>query len=132
MALEDNIFTLTASNYNDIAKHSKVVNVNELDYFLWVYLNPEDVRDAYFLSACEVIKPGQDAVTTFTDTFERKSTSWIQIKTDFINKKTGLHIYKLNFVNYTNDVTFSLYASYTIQRDDEEKPYIYMKRDNQT
>ena len=125
---QDNILTLTSCKYKDLPKYSTVINSNELEYFLWVYLNPEYVRDATFISAQELTD--DVPVITFPNTFIRPSTSWIRMKTDNLNQKPGLHIYRFQFANpQTNDV-FSLYANYVIQTSDVEKPYIYMKRDN--
>lgn len=125
--MTDNMLTLTSCKYSDLAKHSKVINPCELDYFLWVYLNPEAVRDAYFNYACEL---SDDPVPTFPDTFRRASTSWIQIRSDHLNKEIGLHIYKFCFIDrYTGD-EFSLYMNYIIQREDQDKPYIYMHSNN--
>lgn len=126
MTVQDNILTLTSCKYSDLPKYSVVINEKEIEYFLWVYLNPDYVRDASFIGAREVTddKP----VITFPDTFVRPSTSWIRMKTDNLNKKPGLHIYKLQFVIPSTDETFSLYANYIIQRSDVDKPYVYMNR----
>lgn len=123
------MLTLTSCKYSDLAKHSKVINVHELDYFLWVYLNPEEVRDAYFCYGCEL---SDNPLPTFPDTFKHASTSWIQIRTDHLNKEIGLHIYKFSFIDRTTGDSFSLYMNYIIQRSDQEKPYIYMKREADT
>ena len=129
MMTEETILTLTACTYKDLAKHSKVININELEYYLWVYLNPEQVREAFFLQGQEVNPKGKPIIT-FCDTFVRPSTSWIRIKTDDLNKSVGLHIYKFSFVNPKTDDTFSLYMNYIIQREDVDKPYVYIQRDD--
>ena len=129
MTANDNILTLTSCKYSDLSKYSTVMNVNEMEYFLWVYLNPEYVRDAYFLGANVVTD--DTPVITFTDTFTRPSTSWIRMKTDNLNKKPGLHIYRFQFVIPSTNEVFSIYANYIIQRSDVDKPYIYMKRDDE-
>ena len=125
--MTDNMLTLTSCKYSDLAKHSKVINIEELDYFLWVYLNPELVRDCHFVYGCEM---SDEPVPTFPDTFQRPSTSWIRIKVDNLNTAIGLHIYKFMFANTMTDDVFSVYANYIIQRSNQEKPYIYIKREN--
>ena len=127
MMTQDTTLTLTSCRYSDLAKHSKVINVDELEYFLWVYLNPEYVRDALFLYGAEI---SDDPVPVFPDTFKRPSTSWIQIKSDNLNKSIGLHTYKFGFVTPETGDTFSLYMNYIIQRSDQAKPYISMKRND--
>ena len=128
MATEDKIMSLQACTYKDLPNYTKVFNLNTIEYHLWIYLNPEDVRDTAFLGA-EEIGPGADNSQLFTDTFKRESQCWIQVKTNFLNKKIGKHTYKLSFVNRWTDTDFSLYVSYYIQNSDPEKPYVYMKDD---
>lgn len=127
MMTQDTTLTLTSCKYSDLAKHSKVINVDELDYFLWIYLNPEYVRDSYFVCGSEM---SNNPRITFHDTFTRPSTSWIRVKTSDLNKEIGLHTYKFLFADRITSDTFSLYANYIIQSDNQEKPYIYMKRDS--
>ncbi len=124
--MQDNVITLTSCKYSDLAKYSTVVNINELDYYLWVYLNPEYVRDAYFIGASEVTD--EVPVITFPDTFTRPSTSWIRIKSENLNLTPGLHVYKFMFVEPHSDTSFAIYANYIIQRSDVDKPYIYIER----
>ena len=126
--MQDAMLTLTSCKYCDLASYSKVIDINQLDYYLWVYLDPDCTRNAQFIKGHELIDNPKDII--FPDTFVRPSTSWIRVKTDNINKNPGLHIYKFMFVDrYTDDVFF-LYMSYIIHRTDVEKPYVYMKRDN--
>ena len=51
----DKIMSLNACTYEMLSKNSKVFNVDTNEYHLWIYLNPEDVRQAYFLGAEEKI-----------------------------------------------------------------------------
>ena len=129
MMTQDNVLTLTSCRYSELSRYSTVISKSELEYFLWVYLNPEYVRDALFLGASEVTDA--EPVITFPDTFTRPSTSWIRMKTDNLNQEPGLHVYRLNFVYPCTNDTFSLYVNYVIQRSDLDKPYIYINRENQ-
>ena len=121
----DKITMLESCRYEDLAKHSKVFNVSVLNYHLWIYLNPEDVRDAYFLGA-EEIGPNANNSTIYPDTFKRESQCWIRVNTGYIDQKIGKHTLKLSFVDRYTDTDFSLYASYFIQNDNPDKPYVYM------
>lgn len=122
----DKITMLQSCRYEDLAKHSKIFNLSTLNYHLWIYLNPDDVRDTYFIRALEI---GQDAdnSTIYPDTFVRESQCWIRVNTGYINRRPGKHTLRLMFVNRYTDTDFSLYASYYIQDDNPEKPYVYMK-----
>ena len=121
----DNTLILTSCSYNDLAKHSKVFNSSQLLDYLWIYLNPEDVRESYFVASNEVNAESQGSY----DPFERVSTSWLRASVAEINTSIGLHIYRFQFVDRITGDSFSVYANYLMQREDEEKSYIYMKRD---
>ena len=55
---------------------------------------------------------------------------WLRIVFPVLDQDAGLHIYKITFVNrYTDDVV-SAYISYTIQDDNPNKPYIYMRQED--
>lgn len=120
--------TLEACRYEDLAKYSKVFNLSTLDYHLWIYLNPETVRQTYFNRAFE-IGPDADNSRIFPDTFVRESQCWIRVNMQYLNLKPGKHTIKLEFVERYDDTDFSLYISYIIQDDNPEKPYVYMKPD---
>lgn len=125
---DDKATILYSCSYEDLAKNSKVFNLSTLNYHLWIYLDPETVRDAYFNRAYE-IGTHADNTKIFPDTFIRDNTCWIRANMQYLNLKPGKHTIKLEFVDRYTDVDFSLYISYIIQDDDPEKPYVYMKAD---
>ncbi len=125
MSSEDKVMKLDACSYNDLAKNVKVFNTNSIEYHLWIYLNPEDVRDAYFIEAKE-IGPNADNSRIFADTFQRESQCWIRVNRGYLGNKPGKHIIQLMFVDRYTDTDFSLYVSYYLQNDNPDKPYVYM------
>ena len=126
MSQIDKIMSLEACKYDDLAKYSKIFNSKAVEYHLWIYLNPEDVRTAYFYGA-EEIGPNANNSTIFPDTFIRESECWIRVNREWISNSVGKHIIKLMFVDRFTDTDFSLYVSYYIQNDNPDKPYVYMK-----
>lgn len=126
--ISDKIMILNACSYNDLAKNSKVFNTSEIEYHLWIYMNPEDVREASFLEAYEVSPEIHDS-DVHTSIFERESTCWIRAVTRSLNLNPGKHTYKLKMVNKFTDTDFSLYVSYYIQDDNPDKPYVYMNKE---
>lgn len=118
---------LQSCEYKDLAKNCKVFNLSTLNYHLWIYLNPEMVRDTYFNKAFE-IGPDADNSKIFPDTFIREGI-WIRVNMQYLNLKPGKHTIQLDFVDRYTDDDFSLYVSYIIQDDNPEKPYVYMKED---
>lgn len=125
---QDKIMSLEASTYANLAKHNKVFNKSAIEYHLWIYLDPSDVRDAFFLGAKE-IGPHADNSKLFPDTFVREGQCWIRANTEYLDLVAGTHIIKLSFVDRFTDTDFSLFVSYIIQDDNPEKPYVYMKED---
>ena len=128
--MQDKITMLEACKYSDLAKYTKIFNLATLDYHLWIYLNPQDVRDAYFIKATET-GPGADNVHIYPDTFVRDSQCWIRVNSGYLNNSIGKHILKLSFVDRYTDTDFSLYASYYIQNDNPDKPYVYMPQQDE-
>ena len=127
--MEDKIMKLEACRYADLAKHTKVFNALALEYHLWIYLDPEDVRTAYFIGA-EEIGPNADNSRIFPDTFYRDSQCWIRVNRGYLGDKCGKHTIKLNFVERYTDTDFSLYVSYYMQNDNPDKPYVYMHKED--
>ena len=127
MATQEKVMSLNACAYKDLPSNSKVFNSMTIEYYMWVYLNPEDVRGCNFLRA-EEITLGADHQGFYPDTFSRESQCWIRVATKFIDTSIGNHVIRLYFVECATGTEFSLYVSYYIQNDDPEKPYVYMKK----
>lgn len=129
--LPDRVTTLEACKYDDIAKYCKVFNINEIEYHVWIYLSPDDARNCVFLDAKE-ISPDPKFDPRFPLTmFKRESECWIRVVRDDLNLNPGKHTYKLSMVDRFTDTDFSLYISYYVQTDDPEKPYVYMKKEEE-
>lgn len=122
---QDKIMSLEACRYEDLAKHCKVFNSDTCEYHLWIYLNPEDVRGAYFVGAVE-IGPNADNSKIFPDTFVRESQCWIRVNKNYIGTTPGKHTVKLQFVDTATDTDFNLYFSFHMQVNNPVKPYVYM------
>lgn len=120
------VLQLTACTYDKIASNTSVLNLDEMSYYMWIYTDPDVTSDCYFYEAAELDK--ENGPIIFADTFEQKGPSWIQVKTDFLDKEVGLHIYRLTFVDRITDDVFNLFFAYIIQDDNPDKPYVYMNR----
>lgn len=127
MVNEKKALILEACPYEDLPQHSKVFNIYSVEYHLWIYLEPDTVRDAVFLGA-EEIGPNADNSRIFPDTFERESQCWIRVNRGYIGNTIGKHTIKLMFVDRYTDTDFSLFVSYYMQNDNPEKPYVYMHK----
>lgn len=124
---EIDVIKLNACKYNEIPSNTYLYNKQELDYYLWVYLKPDECANSYLYSVVEV--SGSEDVCPPLLAFKRESECWIKVDTGYLNITPGLHTYKLSFVEKSSDALFSRYIAYIIQDDDPEKPYIYMHRE---
>ncbi len=122
--------TLIASSYENISKNSLVINLAELDYFLYVKLEPPLTSQWYLYRIEEKMKDGSLKKMRFPETVRKESPTWLRFKTDFINKEIGMHQYKVTFVDTVTDVSTSLWFAYIIQNDNPDKPYVYMERED--
>ena len=120
--------TLVASSYENISKNSLVINLSELDYFLYVKLEPPLTSQWYLYRIEEKMKDGSLKKMRFPETVRKESPTWLKFKTDFLNKEIGMHLYKVTFVDTVTDVITSLWFAYIIQNDNPDKPYVYMER----
>lgn len=123
--------TLIASTYEEISKNSKIFNLAELDYFLYVKLEPPLSSEWYLYRIEEKMKDGSLKKIHFPDTVRKESPTWLKFTTDFINKEIGMHTYKITFVDTKTDVLISLWFAYIIQNDNPDKPYVYMNREEE-
>lgn len=123
--------TLVAAAYEDISKNSRVLNLAELDYFLYVKLEPPLTSEWYLYRIEEKQKDGTLKQLHFPSTVRKESPTWLKFTTDFINKEIGMHTYKVTFVDTVTDVLVSLWFAYIIQNDNPDKPYVYMNREEE-
>ena len=122
------VFKLEADSKKDLPKHTKIINIHDVEYFLWIHIPEELSWDFELFQLDEIIFSGLVEVD-FQGLIEREGRRpWFKLNSGLLNKEIGKHIYKMSMVNRkTNDV-ISLYFSYIIQDDNPDKPYIYMNR----
>lgn len=121
------VIQLTACNYSDIGRNTPVLNKQQLDYYMYVYISPDVDRLATLFDVTEIT--GTYSAPALEGAFDKDSPCWIKVTTGLINLSPGKHTYKLSFVDTSDDSTFSQYVSYIIQDDNPYKPYIYMDRE---
>ena len=80
-----------------------------------------------FISVSEMGKANIDDEKITID----EHNPWIDIASTEINQNPGYHMYQFTFFNTVIQQKVYLYMAYFMQLSDPEKPYIYMKRDEQ-
>ena len=122
--------TLVATKHDDMFRYRKVFNLTEIDYYLYVKLEPPLASIWYLYKVEEKMKDGSLVELQISSgEVVRQSPTWLKFQTNFIDTSVGLHVYKFTFVHTITNVVATLWFSYTIQNDNPDKPYIYMKRD---
>ena len=113
--------------YRDkISSVNKVFRRSEFDSigYLPIHLNI-DVRDYKFVS---IYSLNPMNFRLFKEEYNMcLCRAWIDVPVTSLDLSTGYHLYTVQLVNiHTNDIA-NLYFSYTIQNDEPEKPYLYLK-----
>lgn len=120
-------FSLCAAEHKDLASVSKVFNVSELEYYLFVRIPNIMAKDFSLYQIDEV--DNEIHFVCHKGLWEHDPNRiWYKFKFFMLNQEVGLHVYRMSFVNnHTND-TAQLYFGYVVQNNSPEKPYDYMHR----
>lgn len=113
--------------YRDkISSVNKVFRRSEFDSigYLPIHLNI-DVRDYKFVS---IYSLNPMNFRLFKEEYNMcLCRAWIDVPVTSLDLSIGYHLYTVQLVNiHTNDIA-NLYFSYTIQNDEPEKFYLYLK-----
>lgn len=123
---------LDSGKYEEASSLHKVFNYRCLNEELLVKL-PEVILPRKFqLSSIFQVSPVIKELDSIHVESCKQTNTWLIIPWNILDRSVGYHIYKIVFRNlYMPTFDCDVYFSYTIQNDDPEKPYIYMKRDEE-
>lgn len=121
------VFSLDAVLHDDLASVTSVVNIYDIEHFLWVKVDPVIAQNYRLYELDEVgVDPSCDLDIIKFCTHENNRI-WYRFSSEILNQDPGQHVYRMHMVNIENETTISLYFSYILQRENAEKPYVYMK-----
>ena len=120
-------FRIEAVNHHDLASATKLFNVHEADYHLFVHI-PVEVSRNYALYEIEEVSGNVSKPYSLDFVSHDRGHPWYRLISDVMNKEIGHHTYKMSFVNKQTDEVCSLYFAYVIQSNNPDKPYVYMDR----
>jgi len=130
--IQDNIFTtvIQSSTLQNIPSHTRVYNSKDFSDIVCVKLPPEMPRDMelseiYNLTASEEI----DYIDQVT---RDEHKPWVDISSSILDLTPGQHTYRMTFSKPDCRLKATCWFAYIIQENNPEKPYIYMKRDEDT
>ena len=124
----DPVFSLDAVTHTELALYTKIFNIHDIEHYLWIRVNPV-IAKTYTLYEFDEVDLEKD-ISFDIETVCQHETGriWYRFDSMLLNRDPGQHVYRMHMINvYNNDVTISLYFSYIVQREDTEKPHIYMK-----
>ena len=113
-----------ACKYDQLSKHTPVFNLNQFEYFLYVYLSPDSCKGLQLFQLDEITKCSRELPVV--GNVVRENNCWLKINSNILNKKSGQHLYKLHLIDTVSHEISYLFFSYIIQDDNPDKPYIYM------
>ena len=119
------VFSLDAVLRKDLSSHTKLFRVEDMEYFLWVKVDPEIARVYRFYELDEVDGEKKD-INIHDICSHEPGRIWYKFNSLLLNRKQGLHTYRMHMVHQHNETTISLYFAYVVQRTDVDKDYIYM------
>ncbi len=124
--MEHPVFSLDAVLRTDLARVTKVINIHDMEYYLWVKVSPEIAKDYQLYELDEVDSKKKYDINVSDTCSHEPGRTWYKFNSMMLNRFAGQHIYRMHMVNITDSTTISLYFSYIVQREDTEKSYIYM------
>ena len=115
-------------SYKDVAPHHKLINLKQIDYFLFFKI-PDDMTVKYNLFDISEFSNNDYSVIDYQEYVEREGTKpWLKVQSSMLRKTEGYHCFKFHFVHTeTNDIV-CLYFAYTIQNESPDKPYLHNNR----
>ena len=94
------VIQLTACNYSDIGRNTPVLNKQQLDYYMYVYISPDVDRLATLVDVTEIT--GTYSAPALEGAFDKDSPCWIKVTTGLINYLTKnyltIFIYYLRYI----------------------------------
>ena len=123
-------FRLDAVPHAKTAFASELFSKYQIEQYLYIRV-PVYIAREYELKYVDEIKdraiplePDSEGIPLWEHDSRR---IWYRFLSRMLDMETGYHNYRLTFRNKTTHDTCLLYFAYTIQNNDPEKPYIYMK-----
>lgn len=120
------VFSLDAVLHQDLYKATKTFSIHDMEYYLWVKVDPEIAKYYKFYEFDEVDSKKVYDIHIFDFVAHEQNRIWYKFNSMVLNRDPGQHVYRMHMVNLIDGTTISLYFSYIVQREDVYKPYIYM------
>lgn len=127
--LQDNLFTtvIQSSQLSDLPVNTKIYNIADFSEIVCVKLPAQMPRS---MELTEIYNLDTQEDLDFADQTTRdEHRPWIDINSSILDTSIGQHTYRMTFQNLGCKLKAACWFSYIIQDNHPDKPYIYMKRD---
>jgi len=114
---------------DDLALHTEVFNSKEVPDVICVKLPDSMPRDMDLSGIYDLTNNKELEFSDYVSRDEHRP--WIDISTALLDVLSGQHIYKLTFSKEACKLTATCWFSYIIQDTFVNKPYVYMKREEE-
>ena len=126
------VFTLNAVDHKDLAEHTEIFSIHDMEYYLWIQVDPHIAKNYRLYQIDEVGKKIKLDLNMRDFLQHEPGRIWYKINSMFLNRDVGQHVYRMHFVCVNGEpITHSLYFSYIVQREDVDRPYIYMPKEDE-
>lgn len=122
---------LVACCYDEVSRHTQVINKAQFPYWVWIQL-PKCVLRDYEIYQVDEVFPGSGECDWIDQVVRESGRPWLRFPNTMLSLTAGKHMYKLSFVNRYTDEAVDYYFSYIVQDSNPDKPYIYMNRNTDT
>lgn len=115
-------------SYADAHANARTFNLRQIEQFFWFQI-PEDTYQSSVLYQVDDATESQLIEISAPERFIVRDGHevWMRVDTSMFSSSIGFHLYKFSFVDTSSDYITPLYFAYTIQDDNPDKPYVYMK-----
>ena len=120
------VFSLDAVLHKDLASATKLFSIHDMEYYLWVRIDPLIAQNYSFYEFDEVDSVKKYDINMQDFCSHEENRIWFRFNSMVLNRDPGQHVYRMHMVNRQNETTISLYFSYIVQREDVKKPYKYL------
>ena len=127
--IQDNIFTtiIQSSKLDQLPLNTKIYNSKDFSDTVCIKLPPQMPRD---MQLSEIYNLNASEDVDFTDfTTRDENRPWVDVQSSILDLTAGQHVYRMTFSKPECKLNATCWFSYIIQDNNPEKPYIYMKRE---
>jgi hypothetical protein len=122
-------FNVEAMPYDKALASAKTFSKLEVNNYLWLHI-PVEYAEDFKLTGIYRVMPTEIDLTD--SSYRDNYATWIKVPTADLKDYNVLQVFKVTFENILTSDEADLFFAYSVQTEDVEKPYIYVKQDDET